>query len=131
MSNSPRFLAFSNNDLYLTVGNEHTKEIIRIEVKTGHKKSLKLPTIPLALLSSENANELLVRAEKEVVKVRVKPLGIVERNARIKFLFGDETIYADPNELCTVHGIPHPLFTPQQVAMSVQGLRGFYYKKNE
>jgi len=128
MENSPRFLAFSNNDFYLTVGNEHTKEIIRVEVRTGIKQSMKLPLLPLALLGLDNSNELLVRAEKEVIKIRTFPLEIIERNARIEFLFGDEIIYADPNELCTVHGIPHPLFTPRQVAMSTQGLRGFYFQ---
>ena len=128
MENSPRFLVFSNNNLYLTVGNEHKKEIIRIEVKTGIKQSLKLPLIPLALLSLDNSNELLVRTEKEVIKIRTYPLETIERNSRIEFLFGDEIIYVDPNELCTVHGIPHPLFTPRQVAMDPQGLSGFYFQ---
>ena len=91
-------------------------------------KSLKLPISPIALFVDDDPNELLVRAENEVIKINIDKMELMERNARIEFVFGDETILADPNEVCTVHGIPHPLFTPRQVAMSSEGLSGYYFK---
>ncbi len=65
------------------------------------------------------------------MKIQLEPLKLIERNARIEFTFGEETILADPDEFCTVHGVPHPLFTPREESMSTEGLQGFYFQKNE
>jgi len=128
MERTPRFIVFSNEDLFITIGDEHSFEINRVNLKSGIKKPLKLPVLPIALFVDENPNELLVRAENEVIKIKIDTMELIERNARIEFVFGNETIIADPNEICTVHGIPHPLFTPRQVAMSSEGLTGYYIK---
>ena len=127
----PRFLEFSTDNRYLIVGNEHTTDIIRINLKNNRMVSLTLPLLPIALMIGEKTGELFVRAEKEVMKIQHEPLKLIERNARIEFTFGEETILADPDEFCTVHGVPHPLFTPLEESMSTEGLKGFYFQKNE
>ncbi len=127
----PRFLEFSSDNRYLIVGNEHTTDIIRINLKNNRMVSLTLPLLPIALMIGEKTGELFVRAEKEVMKIQLEPLKLIERNARIEFTFGEETILADPDEFCTVHGVPHPLFTPLKESMSTEGLKGFYFQKNE
>ena len=127
----PRFLEFSTDNRYLIVGNEHTTDIIRINLKNNRMVSLTLPLLPIALMIGEKTGELFVRAEKEVMKIQLEPLKLIERNARIEFTFGEETILADPDEFCTVHGVPHPLFTPLEESMSTEGLQGFYFQKNE
>ena len=130
MVRTPRFIVFSNDDRFITVGDEHSFVIKRVDLKSGINKTLKLPLFPIALFVDDNPNELLVRAKDEVIKIKIDTMELMERNSRIKFVFGDETILADPTEICTVHGIPHPLFTPRQVAMSSEGLRGYFYKSN-
>ena len=127
MKITPRFIVFSNDDRFISVGDEHSFEIKRVDLKSGIIKTLKLPLFPIALFVDENPNELLVRSKEEVIKIKIDTMELIERNARIKFVFGDETILADPTEICTVHGIPHPLFTPRQVAMSSEGLRGYFF----
>ena len=127
----PRFLEFSADNRYLIVGNEHATDIIRINLKNNRMVSLTLPLLPIALMIGEKTGELFVRAEKEVMKIQLEPLKLIERNARIEFTFGEETILADPDEFCTVHGVPHPLFTPREESMSTEGLQGFYFQKNE
>jgi len=82
--------------------------------------------LPLALITGEEPGELLVRAEREVMKIQLEPLKLIERNARIELTFGEETFLADPNEFCTAHGVPHPLFTPSEEAMSTEGIPGYY-----
>ena len=124
----PRFLAFSADNRFLIVGDEHTADIIRIDLKNRRQHSLKLPLLPLAIMTGEEPGELFVRAEREVMKIQLEPLKLIERNARIEFTFGEETILADPNEFCTAHGVPHPLFTPSEEAMSTEGLQGFYFQ---
>ena len=124
----PRFLTFSVDDRFLIVGDEHSYEINRIKLKNGQKEYLTLPLLPIAMFIEANSDELLVRSEEEIIKIQIEPLEIMERNSRIEFVFGDETVFADPNEFCTVHGIPHPLFTPRQIAMSPDGLKGYYFK---
>ncbi len=123
-----RFLAFSADNRFLIVGDEHTADIIRIDLENNHQHSLILPLLPLAIMTGEEPGELLVRAEREVMKIQLEPLKLIERNARIEFTFGEETILADPNEFCTAHGVPHPLFTPLEDAMSTEGLKGFYFQ---
>jgi hypothetical protein len=124
----PRFLAFSADNHFLIVGDEHTADIIRIDLKNRRQHSLILPLLPLAIMTGEEPGELFVRAEREVMKIQLEPLKLIERNARIEFTFGEETILADPNEFCTAHGVPHPLFTPSEEAMSTEGLQGFYFQ---
>ncbi len=123
-----RFLAFSADNRFLIVGDEHTADIIRIDLENNHQHSLTLPLLPLAIMTGEEPGELLVRSEREVMKIQLEPLKLIERNARIEFTFGEETILADPNEFCTAHGVPHPLFTPLEDAMSTEGLKGFYFQ---
>jgi hypothetical protein len=122
----PRLLAFSADNRFLIVGDEHIAKIIRIDLKNSRQHSLTLPLLPLALLTGEEPGELLVRAEREVMKIQLEPLKLIERNARIEFTFGEETFLADPNEFCTAHGVPHPLFTPSEEAMSTEGIQGYY-----
>ena len=130
MEISPRFLEFSDDDRFIVLGNEHSNEIKRIELKTGYKKSMTLPQSPIAFFVDENPNEILVRTEKEVLKIKIEPMELLERNARIELVFGDEKILVDPEELCTVHGIPHPLFNLRQNAMSREGLSGYFHRSN-
>jgi hypothetical protein len=122
----PRLLAFSADNRFLIVGDEHIAKIIRIDLKNSRQDSLTLPLLPLALLTGEEPGELLVRAEREVMKIHLDPLKLIERNARIEFTFGEETFLADPDEFCTAHGVPHPLFTPSEEAMSTEGIQGYY-----
>jgi hypothetical protein len=122
----PRLLAFSADNRFLIVGDEHIDKIISIDLKNRQQYSLTLPLLPLAILKGEEPGELLVRAEKEVMKIQLEPLKLIERNVRIEFTFGEEMFLADPNELCTSHGIPHPAFTPSEEAMSTEGIPGYY-----
>jgi len=123
-----KLLAFSADNRFLIVGDEHTAKIIRIDLKNSRQHSLTLPLLPLALMTGEEPGELLVRAEREVMKIQLEPLKLIGRNARIEFTFGEETILADPDEFCTAHGVPHPLFTPSEEAMSTEGLQGYYFE---
>ena len=107
----------------MIVGNEHTTDIIRINLKNNRMVSLTLPLLPIALMIGEKTGELFVRAEMEVMKIQLEPLKLIERNSRIEFAFGDEIILADPDEFCTAHGVPHPLFTPREEAMSRKGIQ--------
>lgn len=126
----PRFLEFSKDNRFLIVGDEHTTEIIRVELKNSRQITLALPILPLALISGQKPGELFVIAEMEVLKIQLDPLNLLERNASIEFAFGEETILADPNEFCTAHGVPHPLFTPIEEAMSTAGIKGYYFQSN-
>ena len=105
----PSFLVFSSDNKYLAVAEEHNPEVFLIETKTGEKQSLTLPVQPLSLLAGGIPNELLIRAEQEILRIQIEPLKILERNA--KFEFGDEKMFLDPVEICFVHGVPHPLFS--------------------
>ena len=87
-----------------------------------------LPVQPVSLLSGEIPNELLIRAEQEVLIIQFKPLKILERNANFEFAFGDEKMFLDPVEICFVHGVPHPLFSQKEEAMSEEGLTGFLFQ---
>ena len=69
---------------------EHNPEGFLIETKTGEKQSLTLPVQPLSLLAGGITNELLIRAEQEVLRIQIEPLKILERNAKFEFEFGDE-----------------------------------------
>ena len=67
----PSFLVFSSDNKYLAVAEEHNPEVFLIETKTGEKQSLTLPVQPLSLLSGEIPNELLIRAEQEVLRIQI------------------------------------------------------------
>ncbi|MBC8257492.1 MAG: hypothetical protein H8E38_00600 [SAR324 cluster bacterium] len=125
----PTLLVFSTDSRFLIVGDEHSENIIRIDLKNSRQQTLALPLSPLALMSGEEPGELLVRVEREVLKIQIDPLQLLERNARIEFNFGEESFFADPDDICTAHGIPHPLFTPKEVAMSQEGLQGYYFQE--
>ena len=107
---------------------ENNPEIFIIETKTGEKQSLTLPVQPLSLLKGEMPNELLIRSEQEVIRIQIEPLNILERNAKFEFEFGQEKMFLDPVEICFVHGIPHPLFSQKEDAMSKDGLTGFLFQ---
>ena len=85
-----------------------------------------LPVQPLSFLAGKIPNELLIRAEQEILRIQIEPLKILERNA--KFEFGDENMFLDPVEICFVHGVPHPLFSQKEEAMSEEGLTGFLFQ---
>ena len=110
----------------MIVGDEHIAKIIRIDLKNSRQHSLTLPLLPLALLKGEDQGELLVRAEREVMKIQLEPLKLIEENTRIEFTFGEESFLADSNEFCTANGVIHPLFTPSEEAMSTEGIQGYY-----
>ena len=38
-------------------------------------------------------------------------------------------MFLDPVEICFVHGVPHPLFSQKEEAMSEEGLTGFLFQK--
>ena len=120
------FLVFSSDNKYLAVAEEHNPEVFLIETKTGGKQSLTLPVQPLSLLAGGIPNELLIRAEQEILRIQIEPLKILERNA--KFEFGDEKMFLDPVETCFVHGVPHPVFSQKEEAMSEEGLTGFLFQ---
>ena len=124
----PSFLVFSSDNKYLAVAEEHNPEVFIIETRTGEKQSLTLPVQPLSLLSGGTPNELLIRSEQEVIRIQIEPLKILERNAKFEFEFGDEKIFLDPVEICFVHGVPHPLFSQKEEAMSKEGLTGFLFQ---
>ena len=124
----PSFLVFSSDNKFLAVAEEHNHEIFLIETKTGQKQSLKLPVLPLSLLDGEKTNQLLVRSEQEVIRIQIEPLNILERNAKFEFDFGDEKMFLDPVEICFVHGVPHPLFSHKEEAMSEEGIAGFLFQ---
>ena len=124
----PRFLVFSSDDKFLAVAEEHNPEVILVEIITGKKQKLTLPVKPISLLVGEIPNELLIRAEQEVLRIQIEPLKILERNAKFEFAFGEKNIFLDPTEICFVHGVPHPLFFQKEVAMSEEGLKGFLFK---
>ena len=105
----PSFLVFSSDNKYLAVAEEHNPEVFIIETRTGEKQSLTLPVQPLSLLAGGIPNELLIRAEQEVLRIQIEFIKILESNA--KFEFGDEKMFLDPVEICFVHGVPHPLFS--------------------
>ena len=107
---------------------EHNPEVFLIETKTGEKQSLTLPVQPLSLLAGEIPNELLIRTEQEILRIQIEPLKILERNAKFEFEFGDEKMFLDPVEICFVHGVPHPLFSQKDEAMSEEGLTGFLFQ---
>ena len=109
-----RLLAFSVDNRFLIVGDEHIAKIIRIDLKNSRQDLLTLPFLPLALLTREGPGELFVRAEREVMKIQIGPLKLIGRNARIEFTFGEETFLADINESCTAYGVPFPFFTPSE-----------------
>ncbi len=124
----PSFLVFSSDNKYLAVAEEHNPEVFLIETKTGEKQSLTLPVQPLSLLAGGIPNELLIRAEQEILRIQIEPLKILERNAKFEFEFGDEKMFIDPVEICFVHGVPHPLFSQKEEAMSEEGLTGFLFQ---
>ena len=123
-----RFLVFSSDNKYLVVAEEHNPEVFLIETKTGEKQSLTLPVQPLSLLAGGIPNELLIRAEQEIHRIQIEPLKILERNAKFEFEFGDEKMFLDPVEICFDHGVPHPLFSQKEEAMSEEGLTGFLFQ---
>ena len=124
----PSFLVFSSDNKYLAVAEEHNPDVFIIETKTGKKQTLTLPVQPLSLLNGEIPNELLIRSEQEVIRIQIEPLKILERNAKFEFEFGDEKMFLDPVEICFVHGVPHPLFSQNEEAMSEEGLTGFLFQ---
>jgi len=123
----PSLLVFTDNK-YLAVAEEHNPEVFIIETKTGKKQSLTLPVQPLSLMSGKIQNELLIRSEQEVIRIQIEPLKILERNAKFEFEFGDEKMFLDPVEICFVHGVPHPLFSQKEEAMSEEGVKGFLFQ---
>lgn len=118
----PRFLNFSQNDRYLVLADEHSQKIILLDadqLKT-------LGTLPvsdkvIALDTSGESNQFLVRTETEVLKFQFEPFQLLERNAKVPVKFGNTTIMLSSEELCTIHGVPHPLFTPTIDAMGAEG----------
>ena len=124
----PSFLVFSSDNKYLAVAEELNADVFLIETKTGKKQSLTLPVQPLSLLAGGIPNELLIRAEQEVLRIQIELLKILERNAKFEFEFGDEKMFLDPVEICFVHGVPYPLFSQKEEAMSEEGLTGFLFQ---
>ena len=122
----PSFLVFSSDNKYLAITEEHNPKVFLIETKTGEKQSLTLPVQPMSLLAGGIPNELLIRAEQEILRIQIEPLKILERNA--KFEFGNEKMFLDPVEICFVHGVSHPLFSQKEEAMSEEGLTGFLFQ---
>ena len=96
--------------MFLAVAEEHNPEVSLIEIKTGKKQTLTLSVWPLSLSVGDKPNEMLVGTQQEVLKIQIDPLMILERNTKIEFAFGKDTILLDPTEICFVHGAPHPLF---------------------
>ncbi len=121
----PRFAAFSADDRWVAIANEHSSRLAVLAIGEGTAiRELSLPVLPLALDASDDPKFLMVRSEKEVLQVTWNPLKISERQAKLPLLFGDQTLYVDPTEMCFAHGVPHPLFTPKHDSMSEQGLPG-------
>ena len=125
----PRFAAFSSDNRYFTVGNEHARTLYLYEVEKLQQTShLDLPVVPQGIRLSEIDDHLLVRSTEEVVKIQFEPFSILKRHAKIPLKIGDEIIMDNPNEWCFVHGVPHPLFIPPAIAMSKEGLPGRFPK---
>ena len=120
-----RMLAFSEDGFSLALADEHQAELTVFNLTSKHREVLALPASVLALETGDGENELLVRSEREVLKLRFDPLELLERDARIELAFGDQKMLVDPDEICFAHGVPHPLFTPKAIAMSPEGLAGF------
>ncbi len=123
---TPRFLAFSQNDQYLALAEEHTNTLTLLET-TSFKEvgTIRLPDTVVALDTSDQSNnQLLARTNTGILKIGLEPLEIIEKNAKIPVLMGKETVYINPTEWCFVHGVPHPLYYPTS-AMSTSGLSGF------
>ena len=65
----------------------------------------------------------------------VCPISLVTISHAFSYLTDDELkrsrtlfISLDPVEICFVHGIPHPLFSQKEEAMSEEGLTGFLFQ---
>ncbi len=122
LDQTPRFLVFSGDDRFLALGDEHMQQVTRVDLEMAQEERLLLPAAPQALSPDKDPQFFLARLEGEVIKVGFDPLEVTERRAKIELAFGEETILADPEEVCFAHGVPHPLYTPIPEAMSPQGL---------
>ncbi len=121
----PRFLAFSQDDQFLALTEEHSNTLILLDTANFKKiGTLSLPDSAVALDTSDQSNnQLLVRTASGIIKIGLKPLKIIDKNAKVPVKFGEKTVYINPTEWCFVHGVPHPLYYPTS-AMSSGGLKG-------
>jgi hypothetical protein len=123
LDQAPRFLVFSGDDRFLALGDEHLQQVTVLELESAREQQLLLPEAPQSFSAADREPEFfLARLEGEVIKLRFDPPEVVERRTKIELAFGEETILADPEEVCFVHGVPHPLYAPTPEAMSPEGL---------
>ena len=125
-----RLLEFSIDNRFLIVGDGYNSEITSIDLLNNRKEFLTLPTVPLSFMSGKEGGELFVRSENEVLKLRIYPFELLERNSMIEFSFGGEIFTLDPSSFCNTFGIPHPLLLNNKKASDFKGMKGFYYKNN-
>ena len=120
-----RFLVFSDDDSALALADEHSAEVLFMDtVKFEVDTRLSIPEPPVAMLSSEKPDQLLVRTKKDILDIDFEERRILQRNAKIPLEFGDEIVLIDPKEWCFSHGVPHPLYAATSQAMNI-GLSGF------
>jgi WD40 repeat protein len=119
-----RFLVFSNDDKTLALADEHSAEVIFLNTTDYEIDTrLGLPEPPVAMLSGENPDQLLVRTKKNILNIDFEERKILQRNAKIPIDFGGEKVLIDPKEWCFSHGVPHPLYAATSQAMNI-GLSG-------
>jgi hypothetical protein len=119
-----RFLVFSNDDKTLALADEHSAKVIFMNTADFKiDTSLGLPEPPVAMLSGENPEHLLVRTKKDILNIDFGKRKILEKNAKILINFGGEKVLFDPKEWCFSHGVPHPLYAASSQAMNI-GLSG-------
>ena len=129
ISRLPRYLIFSNDDLYLALANEHDLEVEVME--TTHYQSIGSIQIPSPILAIENTitpNEFLARNKEEIIKLQFFPPKLLERKVKIRINLGGKEMLINPYAWCFAHGVPHPLFVPSPPAMS-QGISGYFKPK--
>lgn len=120
-----RFLVFSSDDKTLALANEHSAEVIFMNTASFELDTrLDIPEPPVAMLSDENPEHLLVRTKKDILNIDFGGREILQKNAKIPVDFGGEKVLIDPKEWCFTHGVPHPLYAPISQAMNI-GLSGF------
>jgi len=120
-----RFLVFSDDDRILALADEHSAEVFFMNtVKFEIDNRLSIPEPPVAMLSSEKPDQLLVRTKKDILDIDFEERKILQRNAKIPIDFGGEKVLIDPKEWCFSHGVPHPLYAATSQAMNI-GLSGF------
>jgi hypothetical protein len=127
----PRFLAFSADNRFLALADEHEAQVSVLNLETLETSTIELTAVPQSVRrdeQSEQEGHFLVRTEDEIFRLQFNPLQLVERNAKIPIDFGGEVQMVDPNAWCFVHGVPHPLYAPIPPAMSETGLPGYWFQ---